>query len=187
MRAQMASALLVGFGVLSFVHSAAAQSSPIRPQPRQETQEKSPSDAKPLPLPPATQIVLLPRQIGSANDPTITQQELKTRIELLQNLKARLATQILGNGLDTANCGHIRIIQAPEMDSEMVVQMSAGDGGPIQAFQGLPPCRRDLPAPMAVQRFDGARPMLLVPPRRPFVQPPALQIPSAQPTRGEHP
>ena len=86
-----------------------------------------------------------------------------------------------GGGSDAPNCAHIRIIQAPEMDSEMVVQASPGDGGPIQAIRGLPPCRRDFSAPMTAQRFHGMPPMLPLPPRKQFAPPPASQIPPAQP------
>lgn len=43
--------------------------------------------AKLLALPPATQIVLLPNQNGSGNDPAIQLQELKTWMEGLQNLR----------------------------------------------------------------------------------------------------
>lgn len=174
MYARIASALLVVFGLVFFARSAAAQSSPIpsQPQSSQQTPQKPPSNAKLWPLPPAP---LFPNQTGSANNHIIASQELKGRIGAATNM------QRFGSGPDAPNCGHIRIIQAPEMDPEMVVQMSPGEGGPITTFPGLPPCRRDLPAPMAAQRLYGVPPMLPVPPRRPFVQPPASQIPFAQP------
>lgn len=183
MRAPMASALLVAFGLVFFAHYAAAQSGPILSQAPQP-QEKMLPAAKLLPFPPAIQIVLLPNQNGSANDPAITlqrAQDLRTRIQALQNRKDGSGLMRFGSAPDAPNCAHIQIIQAPEMDSEMVVQVSPGDGGPIQTFQGLPPCRRDLSAPMTVQRFYGAPPILPIPPRRPFVLPPVLQIPSAAP------
>lgn len=179
MRPQIAAALLVVFALLAFLHSAAAQSTPP-PQPK-ASPEKPPSAAKPLPFPETTQIVLLPSKIGSANDPTITPQELKTLISTLQQRKLASNMQRFGGGLDAPNCAHIRIIRAPEMDSVMVVEAPPGEGGPIQTFQGLPPCRRDLPAPMAVQHFHGVPPMPLVPPRTPFVQPTVSRIPSGQP------
>lgn len=175
--------LLVLFGLLFFAYSAAAQSSPITSQLPQQTAQESPTSDKLLPLPPATEIVLLPNQNGSANDHAIKLQELKTWTGRLQNQKDGLGKDLqrFGDGLDAPNCAHIRIIQAQEMDSEMVVHMSPGDGGPIQTFQGLPPCSRDLPAPMTVQRFYSAPPMLPVPLHIPLVQPPVSQIPSAQP------
>lgn len=176
-------ALLVLFGLLFFANSAAAQSGPISSQLLQQTPQKSPTGAKLLPPLPATHI-MLPKQDGSGNDHAIKLQELKTWIERLQNQKDGFAKNLqrFGDAPDAPNCAHIRIIQAPDMDSEMVVQISPADGGPITTFQGLPPCRRDLPAPIIAQRFYGVPPMPLLPPRRPFVpQPPASQIPSAQP------
>lgn len=157
MRTPIASALLVVFGLVFFAHSAAGQSIPIPSQPQslQQTPQKPPSNAKLLPLPPATQVPLFPNQAGSANDHIIAPQELK---ELKGRIGAAINMQMLGGGPDAPNCAHIRIIQAPEMDPEMVVQMSPGDGGPIQTFQGLPPCGRDLPAPMLAQRFYGVPP-----------------------------
>lgn len=152
--------LLVLFGLLFFAHSAEAQSSPMTSQLLQQAPQKSPTSAKLLAPPRPTQITLLPKQDGSDNDPAITPQELRTWIQTHQNRKDRLPIIIMrsGGGLDAPNCAHIRIIQAPDMDSEMVVQMSPGDGGPITTFQGLPPCRRDLPTPMAAQLFRGVPP-----------------------------
>ena len=149
----------------------------------QQPHERMLPAAKLLPPPAATQIVLQPNQNGSASDHASKLQELKTWMERLQNQKDGLAKDLqrFGEGPDAPNCAHIRIIQAPEMDSEMVVQASPGDGGPIQTFQGLTPCRRDLPAPMTAQRFYGVSPKLPTLPRVPFVQPSVSQIPSAQP------
>lgn len=182
MRAQIASALFVLFAFFAALPFAAAQTSPIPAQPPQQTQEKFAPSAKPLPLPPATEIPLFPNQAGSANDPMITPQELKGWIGALQNQKDGLALSVrrFGVGPDAPPCAHIRIIQAPEMDSEMIIQTSPGEGGPIQTFQGLPPCRRDLPAPMTAQRFHGVPPMLPIPPRKRFLPSPVLQVPSAQ-------
>lgn len=179
MHARIASALLVVFGSAFFTRSAAAQSSliPSQPQSLQQTPQRPPSNAKLLPLPPVTQIPLFPNRAGSANDHIIAPQELK---ELKGRISAGINMQRFGGGPDAPNCAHIQIIQAPEMDSEMVVPMSSGDGGPITTFQGLPPCRRDLPAPMTAQRFYGVPPKLAVPELKPFVQPPVSQIPSAQ-------
>lgn len=183
MDARIRLALFALFGSLLFVNSAAAQSSQMSSPPLQQTPQKPPSSIKLLPPPPAAQIQLLANQAGSASDRTLTTQELKDWIGALQNQKNGLSfnLQRFGTGPDAPNCAHIRIFQAPEMDSEMIVQRSPGDGGPIQTFQGLPPCRRDLPAPMTVQRFHGLPPILPFQPRRPFIQPPASQIPSAQP------
>lgn len=182
MHARIASASFFFFALFSSAHFTAAQSSPIPSQAPQSTEKMLPA-ANLLPPPSAAQIVLLPNQNGSANDHAIELQGLKTWMERLQNQKDGLAKDVqrFGSGPDAPNCARIRIFRAPEMDSEMVVQMSHGDGGPIQTIQGLPPCRRDLPAPMTVQRFSGLPPMLPFQPRRPFVQPPASQIPSAQP------
>ena len=181
MRARTASASFFFLALFSSAHFTAAQSSPI-PSQAQSTEKMLPA-AKLLPPPSAAQIVLLPNQNGSADDHAIKLQELKTWMEKLQNQKDGLAKDLqrFGSGPDAPNCAHIRIFRAPEMDSEMIVPMSPGDGGPIQTFQGLPPCRRDLPAPMTVQRFYGPPPMLPFQPRRRFVQPPASTIPSAQP------
>lgn len=182
MGARIASALFVLFAFVAALPFAAAQTSPVPAPPPPLTQEKFAASAKPLPLPPATQIPLFPTPAGSAHDPMITPQEGKGWIGALQNQKGGLAMneQRFGVGPDAPNCAHIRIIQAPEMDSEMVLQTSPGDGGPIQTFQGLPPCRRDLPAPMTAQRFHGVPPMLPIPPHKPFAPSPALQVPSAQ-------
>lgn len=179
MRARIASASFFFLTLFSSAHFAAAQSSPIPSQAPQPPEKMLPA-ARLLALPPATQIVLLPKQNGSGNDHAIELQELKTWMERLQNQKDGLAKDLqrFGEGPDAPNCAHIRVFQAPEMDSEMIVQMSPGEGGPIQTFQGLPPCRRDLPAAMTVQRFYGLPPMLPFQPRRPFVQPPASAIPS---------
>lgn len=182
MGARIRLALFVLFCSLFLVPSAASQSRPMTSPRLQQSPQKPASSAKLLPPPPAAQVRLLANQAGSASERTITPQELKEWIGALQNQKSGLVMNLqrFGTGPDVTNCAHIRIIQAPEMDSEMVVQISPGDGGPIQTFQGLPPCRRDLPAPLAAQRFYGAPPMLPVPPRRPFLQLPASQIPSAQ-------
>lgn len=182
MRARTASALFVLFAFFAALPFAAAQTSPIPVQSPQQTQEKFAASAKPLPLPPATQIPLFANQAGSGNDHMITRQELKDWIGALQSQKGGLAMNVqrFGIGPDAPNCAHIRIIQAPEMDSEMVLLTSPGEGGPIQTFQGLPPCRRDLPAPMTAQGFHGVPPMLPIPPRKPFVPSPALQVPTAQ-------
>lgn len=182
MRTPIASALLVVFGLVFFTPSAAAQSSPIPPQPQspQQAPQKPPSSAKPLLLPPATQVVLLPKHDSSASDPTMTVQELRTWIQTRQNRKDGPGLMSFGDGPDAPNCGHIQIIQAPEMDSEMIVEAPPGAGGNITTFQGLPPCRRDLPAPMTAQRFYGVPPMLPFPPRKPSARPPASQIPSGQ-------
>jgi hypothetical protein len=182
MRTPIASALLVVFGLVFFAHSGAAQSSPIPSQPQspQQTAQKPPSNPKLLPLP-AAQVVLLPKQDGSASDPSITLQELRTWTQAQQNLGDGAGLMRFGDRPDAPKCAHIRIIQAPEMDSEMVVEAPPGAGGNITTFQGLPPCRRDLPTPMTAQRFYGVPPKLPVLPRAPFVQRPASQVPSAQP------
>lgn len=183
MGARIASASFFFLALFSSAHFTAAQSSPIPSQAPQPPERMLPA-ARLLPIPPATQIALLPNQNGSANDHAIKVQELKTWMERLQNQKNGLAKDLqrFGDGPDAPNCAHIRIIQAPEMDSGMVVQMSPGDGGPIQTFQGLPPCRRDLPAPMTVQRFYSVPPMLPTPPRQPFMgQPTSSKIPATQP------
>ena len=182
MRARIASALFVLFAFFAALPFAAAQTGPIPVQPPQQTQEKFAPSVKPLPLPRATEIPLFPNQAGSANDHMITPQERKGWIGAPQNQNDGLAMNVQRSGVgpDAPRCAHIRIIQAPEMDSEMVVQTSPGDGGPIQTFQGLPPCRRDLPAPMTAQHFHGVPPMLPIPPRKPFVPSPVLQVPSAQ-------
>lgn len=183
MRARIALALFVLFALLSSAYSAAAQSSPIPSQPPRESAVKPKSAAKPLELSLVTQVASLPHQVGSANGPAILLQGLETWPLILENRKDGLATKMqrFGASPDAPKCAHIRIIQAPDMDSEMIVEAAPGEGGPILTFQGLPPCRRDLPAPMTVQRFYGAPPMLPVPPRIPFVQPPVSQIPSGQP------
>lgn len=182
MRTPITSALLVVIALVSFAHSAAAQSSPVLSQPQspQQTPQRLPAGAKLLPPPPATQVSLLGNQAGSASD--LTRRELKEWTAALQNQKNGLALNLqkFGSGPDVPNCAHIRIIQAPETDSEMVVQMSPGEGGPITTFQGLPPCRRDLPSPITAQRFHGM-PLPPVPPRKPFVLPPASEMPSSQP------
>lgn len=182
MPARIASASIFLLALFSSVHFAAAQSSPIPSQAPQPSEKMLPA-AKLLPLPPATQIVLRPIQNGSTNDHAINLQELRTWTERLQNQKDGLAKDLqrFGDGPDAPNCAHIRIFQAPEMDSEMVVEAPPGAGGNITTFQGLPPCRRDLPAPMAVQRFNGVPPMFPIPPRKPLVLPPPRQMPSAQP------
>lgn len=183
MRARIASALFVLSALIAALPFVAAQSNPTPLQVPRQPHERMLPAPKLLPPPATTQIVLLPNQNGSASDPTTTLQELKTWVERQQNQKDGLAKalQRFGDGPDAHNCAHIRIIQAPEMDSEMVVRASPGDGGPIQTFQGLPPCRRDLPVPMTAQRFYGVPPKLPTLPRAPFVQPSASQIPSAQP------
>lgn len=181
MRARIVIALLVLFGLLCSAHSGAAQSRPIPSQARQLTTEKPPSAAKPLELSLATPIASLPRQAGSANDPTSTLQAPRTWTDMRQNREDGPAIFIMrsGGGPDAPSCAHIRIIEAPEMDLEMVVEALPGAGGPIQTFQGLPPCRRDL-APKTAQRFYGLPPKLPVRPRTPFVQP-SVSHPSAQP------
>lgn len=175
-------ALLVLFDLLFFAYSAAAQSSAKTSQPQQQTPQKPLSSGKLLPPPPATQIPLLANGAGSANGRTITPPEFRDWIAALQNQKNGFAMDMrtFGGSADAPNCAHIRIIQAPETDSEMVVQMAPGDGGPIQTFQGLPPCSRDLPAATTAQRFYGVPPEAPVPQHRPFAQPPARVIPSAQ-------
>lgn len=100
MRPPIASALLVMFGLVFFAHSASAQSSPIpsQPQPVQQAPQKPPSSAKFMPPPPATQIVLLPKQDGSASDPTITLHELRTWIQTQQNRKDGPGLMRFGDG-----------------------------------------------------------------------------------------
>jgi hypothetical protein len=183
MWARIVSALFVLFAFFAALPFAAAQSSPMPSQLLLQTPPKPSSSVKLLPLPPASQIPPLADQAGASNDHIIAPQEPRGWIGALQIQKDGLAMNVqrFGGGPDAPNCAHIRIFQAPEMDSEMVVQMSPGDGGPIQTFQGLPPCRRDLPAPMTAQRFYSLPPMLPVPPRKPFVRPPASQIPLALP------
>jgi hypothetical protein len=184
MPARIASGSFFFLTLFSSAHFTAAQSSPIPSQAQQPSEKMLPA-AKLLPLPPSTQIVLLPNQNGSASDHAINLQELRTWTERLQNQKDGLAKDLqrFGDDPDVPNCAHIRIFQAPEMDSEMVVEAPPGAGGNITTFQGLPPCRRDLPAPMAVQRFNGVPPMFPIPPRKPLVLPPPRQMPSAQPMR----
>lgn len=182
MPARIASAFIFLLALFSSTHFAATQSSPIPSQATQSPEKMLPA-AKPLPLPPAAQIVLLPNQNGSASDHATNLQELRNWTERLQNQKDGLAKHLqrFGDGPDAPNCAHIRIFQAPEMDLEMVLEAPPGAGGNITTFQGLPPCRRDLPAPMAVQRFNGVPPMFPIPPRKPLVLPPPRQMPSAQP------
>ena len=182
MRTRIALALVVLFVLLSSAYPAAAQYSPIPSHLPRESGAKPKSASKPLELSLVTRVVSVPRQAGSANDP-IPPQGLKIWPLVLENRNDGIAVdmQRFGSGLDAPNCAHIRIFQAPEIDSEMVVQTSPGDGGPIQTFQGLPPCRRDLPAPLSLQRFNGVPPMFPFPPRKSLVLPPLRQVPSAQP------
>lgn len=135
MRARIASASFFFLSLFSSPHFAEAQSSPIRSQTPQPPEKILPV-AKLLALPPATQIVLLPNQNGSGNDHAIELQELKTWMERPQNQKDGLAKDLqrFGGGPHAPNCAHIRIFLAPEMDSEMILQLSPGDGGPIQTF-----------------------------------------------------
>lgn len=182
MRALIAPALFVLFTLFAAEPRASAQSSPIPSQSPQQTPQKPPAGDKLLPPLPASQFPPLQIQVGSANDPAIAPQKPKAWIGALQNQKDGLAKSLqrIGGGPDAFNCAHIQIFHAPEMDSEMVVQASPGDRGPITTYQGLPPCRRDLAAPITAERFHGA-PMLRIPPHKPFVLPPPSQFPTAQP------
>jgi len=113
MRAQIASLAIVWFALLSFSRSAAAQSNATSSRPPQGSTKRSPSDAKPLELPKANQAAAVPHKTHSDSDSMKT---LTTWIKTLQDRKVRPGLESFGGGLDAAQCAHIRIFKAPDMD-----------------------------------------------------------------------
>jgi len=80
--------------------------------------------------------------------------------------------------LESNRCAHIIIFEAPETDSEMVVNVSPDAGGKITTFKGLGPCCRDIRPSMAPPKLPGLK---LFPRRPPFPERPFARPPSAQP------
>ena len=154
-------------------HLAAAQSSPVTSQPPRASLQNSPPTGNVLALPEAMPTAPLPQHIDTANDPT-TLQALKTWTNLQpQHQKDVPGLKWFGRGLDATQCAHIRIFQAPNIDSEMIVQVPPGSGGDITIFQGLLPCCRDLMTAVVPPNLHQAKP---TPPGTPLLQAPALDL-----------
>jgi len=191
MCARVASLVFVFFALPCFSHSAAAQSNATTSQPPQESAQKLPSIASRLGLPKALQSAPFPPKTDSANDTANTLPVPKNWAMLLENREDAPDLKTFGGGVDARMCAHIRVFPAPNTDSEMIVAAPPGAAGSITTFQALPPCRRDFPAQMAVQRFYGPA-MPRVPPSTPFVEPPTWRLrpaqqPPLQPKTGDIP
>jgi hypothetical protein len=107
------------------------------------------------------------------------------RAELAERMNKGILPQI-----EHSACAHIIIFQAPETDSEMVINLPPGTGGDITTFKGLGPCCRDIhpsiPQPkLPSLRFFPQQPPLLRPPF--VVRPPSDQAPADQPTKNNPP
>ena len=183
MRAHVASRVFVLLATLSFSGFAGAQSSQTGPQPPQESLQKRTSPAKPFVLAAATGAAHLQGRTDSADGTVKPLPVHKNWSILLQRPEdGPRFLQRFGSGPDAPNCAHIRIFQAPDMDSEMVIEATPGTGGEITTLKGLPPCSRDLPSPLTVQRLPGLPPTLPAPGQMPYVVPPAAsKVPAAQP------
>jgi hypothetical protein len=103
------------------------------------------------------------------------------RAELAEPMNEGILPQI-----EPGVCAHIVIFQAPETDSEMVINVPPGTGGDITTFKGLGPCCRDIHPSMTQPKLPGLRlfprrPPLLQPPF--VVRPPSDHDPADQPTK----
>lgn len=180
MRAQIASLPFALVVLLYFSQSAAAQSSTTSSKVRQQSPQKLPFSAKPLELPRATETTPLQGSFDAAENTAKTLPVPKNWAGLLQRREDWSGLRGFGGGLDGAQCAHIRIFQAPNLDSEMIIDAPPGAGGNITTFRGLPPCCRDLPHQTDAQRYPGLLQMFPVPRRMPSVQPPGSKDPGGQ-------
>lgn len=162
MRTRMASAPFVLFVLLYSPRPAAAQSNPPHTQLPQAPLHSSPSSARVQGLPKAAETASPPQQAGAANASPYTLEEMKAWANtLLQHRKEGPGLLQFGRPLDALSCAHIRIIPAPNMDSEMILDVPPGTGGPMPMFQALSPCCRDLHPTMALRGFHGLPPSSL--------------------------
>ena len=106
------------------------------------------------------------------------------RAKLAERISKGILTQI-----EPGACAHIIIFQAPETDSEMVINVPPDTGGDITTFRGLGPCCRDIRPSIAQPKYPGMR---LFPRRPPLLQPPFVvrpsdHAPADQPTKNKAP
>lgn len=178
MRIAMVSALFAFTSFLFSPRPLAAQSNTIsspRPQP---SLSKPPLHNGAAVLPKASEVVSVPLLIDSPNQSSSTTARQAPMLFTFQKDGPRVLD--LYRGPDASNCAHIVIYQAPNMDSDMIVQQDPKEsGGNMPMFQALPPCSRDFHSPMLAFRVFPKIPQLR--PGIPFGKP-ALGQPAADPS-----
>lgn len=173
MRNPSASALCCVLSFICVPGPAVAQSTPSSSHPPQPVLHNSPAAV--LELPKTIQTAPLRQQNAPAKDTESPIEEVRTWLSILQHQKDGPGLRRFGRAFDSSQCAHIRIFQAPETDSEMIVEAPPGAGGNITIFEGLRPCCRDIAE--APSYFPGLKlfPRRVPPAKLPLVQPYVIQ------------
>jgi hypothetical protein len=135
-----------------------------------------PAPAKPFELPGASETGNAPLRTYSAKEPTnppqswinlLAQQNKPSADQYRVELKERAKKEILPQ-LETAQCAHMLMFQAPNMDPKMIEEIPREFDSNMPTFEGLPACCRDSRTAMVFRDFHRVMP---IPPSPPFVAP----------------
>jgi hypothetical protein len=174
MRGGTVSALCLLFSLICSSRPVVAQSNPSSPT--LPLPQKLAAPAKLFEFPRGAETGSILFRTDSANESTnspqswmilLPQQNRPTVDQFRPELKERFTKGFLPQ-LETSQCAHIVIFQAPNMDSKIIKEVPREFSSNMPMFEGLPPCCRDFSAAMVPRNFHGLMP---IPPGAPFARP----------------